>query len=134
MALCVKDLKQVLSGLYPTRTKWYNIGLELEVPVETLESIKSENKDDVGACLREMLLCALRSTTPELTWKGIIEALNSVMVEEGQLAKSLEEKHVPKGIHHGGIVYINVLNLCRVVSKPLPTSLGPLCACARGLQ
>ena len=97
MDLCLNDLRQVLSELFPVRTKWYNIGLELAVPVETLETIKSENKDDLGACLRETLLCSLKSANPKLTWKRITEALASVLVGEGQLAKELEIKLVPKG-------------------------------------
>ena len=99
MALCVNDLSEVLTELFPARTKWYNIGLKLAVPVETLESIKSKNREEPGDCLRDMLLCALRSSTPELTWKRIFEALNSAVVGQEQLAKSLEEKYAQKGIY-----------------------------------
>ena len=97
MALCVNDLSEVLTELFPARTKWYNIGLKLAVPVETLESIKSKNREEPGDCLREMLLRALRSSTPELTWKRIIEVLSSAVVGQEQLAKSLEEKYAQKG-------------------------------------
>ena len=67
------------------------------VPVETLESIKSQNKDNSGTCLREMLLCALKNTSPELTWEGIIDALKNVVVGEGKLADALAKKNYIKG-------------------------------------
>ena len=97
LALAVNDLKVIYTELHPVKTKWYDIGLILDVPVETLEGIKTQNKDDIGACLREMLLCALKSTAIELTWKGITDALRNVVIGEGQLAVTLLNKYCPEG-------------------------------------
>ena len=97
MSLSVNDLKVLFPELYPARTKWYDIGLMLGVPVDTLESIQSET-DDVGACLRKMLLCALKSVNPKLTWKHIIDALKSVVVSEERLADKLSGKYCIEGI------------------------------------
>ena len=91
--LSVKDLKVLLPELFPARKKWYDTGLLLEVPVDTLDAIQSENKDDLGACLREMLHFALKNLCPELTWKTITDTLKNVVVGEGQLADTLLQKH-----------------------------------------
>ena len=91
--LSIKDLKVLLPELYPARKKWYDIGLLLDVPVETLDAIQSENRDDLGACLREMLHFALKSRSPGLTWKMVTDTLNSVVVGEGQLGDTLVKKY-----------------------------------------
>ena len=91
--LSVKDLKVLLPELFAARKKWYDIGLLLEVPVGTLVAIRSENKDDLGACLREMLHFALQSLSLELTWKTITDTLKNVVVGEGRLADTLLQKY-----------------------------------------
>ena len=93
LPLSIKDLKVLLPELYPARKKWYDIGLLLDVPVETLDAIQSVNGDDLGACLREMLRYALTSTSPGLTWKMITDTLNNVVVGEGQLGDTLVKKY-----------------------------------------
>ena len=97
MALSVGDLKVLLQELYPARIKWYETGLLLDVPVATLESIKSENKDDLGACLRETLLYALKNGDLQ-SWKQITDTL---MVGEGTLSDTLSNKYCLEGT--GGV-------------------------------
>ena len=93
LPLSIKDLKVLLPELYPARKKWYAIGLLLDVSVETLDAIQSENRDDLGACLLEVLHYALKSTSPGLTWKMITDTLNNVVVGEGQLGDTLVKKY-----------------------------------------
>ena len=93
MSLSVNNLKVLFPALYPARTKWYDIGLLLDVPVDTLDTIKSENKDDLGACLREMLHYALKSWDPKLTWKRVVDALKNEVVGNMELADSLSSKY-----------------------------------------
>ena len=97
MSLSVNDLKVLFQALYPARTKWYDIGLLLDVPVDTLESISSGNQDDLGACLRKMLLCALKSATPKLTWKRVVDALKNEIIGDVDLADSLSSKYCSSG-------------------------------------
>ena len=97
MSLSVNDLKVLFPELYPARTKWYDIGLMLGVPVDTLDSVQSET-DELGACLRKMLASALKSMNPKLTWNHIIDALKSVVVSEESLADTLSRKYCTKGI------------------------------------
>ena len=105
LALAVNDLKVLYTELHPVKTKWYDIGLILDVPVEALETIRTQNRDDLGACLREMLLCALKSTAVELTWKGITDALRNVVIGEEYLADTLSNKYCSEGM-------IDLLGLC----------------------
>ena len=93
MSLSVNDLKVLYPALYPARTKWYDIGLLLNVPVDKLDTIKSENKDNLGACLREMLHYALKSGDRKLTWKRVVDALKNDIVGDAELADSLSRNY-----------------------------------------
>ena len=104
MSLSVNDLKVLFPALYPARTKWYDIGLLLDVPVDTLDTIKSENKDDLGACLREMLHYALKSGDRKLTWKRVVDALKNDIVGDAELADSLSRNYC---CNEGTCIYIN---------------------------
>ena len=95
MALSLDDLSIVRKELHEARTKWYDIGLELKVPVGTLDSIKAQS-DDPKECLLEALKHWLKTVDPKPTWQVLVDALRSCVVEENQLANSLEEKHCPK--------------------------------------
>ena len=95
MALSLDDLGTVRKELHEARTKWYDIGLELKVPVGTLESIEAQS-DDPKKCLLEALKHWLKTVDPKPTWQVLVDALRSCVVEENQLANSLEEKHCPK--------------------------------------
>ena len=46
-----------------------------------------------------MLKERLKSVTPTLTWRTLVKALRSPIIEEGHLAKQLELEHHIEGIH-----------------------------------
>lgn len=85
MALLTKDLRRVRHVLYPAREKWFDIGIELKVEVETLKCIRTEQTDH-GACLREMLIEVLQSD-PQPTWEMIAEALKVEAINRPDLAR-----------------------------------------------
>ena len=95
MALSLDDLSTVLKELHEARTKWYYIGLELKVPVGTLESIEAQSNDP-KKCLLEALKHWLKTVDLKPTWQALVDALRSCLVEENQLANRLEEMHCPK--------------------------------------
>ena len=95
MELSLCDLGTVRKELHEARTKWYDIGLELKVPVGTLDSIRVQS-DDTKECLLEALKHWLKTVDPKPTWQALVDALRSCVVEENQLANSLEEKHCTK--------------------------------------
>ena len=99
-----KDLSKVFKEIYEVRDDWYNIGLELEVPTEVLDHIKSAHPDN-ATCLREMLLIWLqrrqgRGPVGESpTWQSLIQALRSPTIEKGGLlADELERKYCWAGL------------------------------------
>ena len=83
------DLATVCRLVYPARTKWYNIGLELQLPVDTLDAIE-RNKGDDGDHFRDMLKFWFKRTDPTPTSKALVDALNSRLVGESWLVCDLE--------------------------------------------
>ena len=81
------SLKNLRNFLYPIRLKWYDLGIELDVPGEELDEIKSKNKDDHGACLRDMITARLKFKDDPLTWGHLADALKARAINELELAE-----------------------------------------------
>ena len=91
MTLTVDDLGIVRAALFEARTKWYDIGLALKVPVPTLDSIDSQF-DNHSDKLREALKVWLKTVT-EPSWQDIVDVLKSPVVSEPKLACDIKAKH-----------------------------------------
>ena len=93
MALTVDHLGVVREELFKARAKWYDIGLALKVPVNTLDSIKLDvqfgNHSDK---LRETLKIWLKTAT-EPSWQDVVGVLKSPVVGEPKLASDIEAKY-----------------------------------------
>ena len=83
--LTINDLPQVNRSVLDARTKWYDIGMELKIDAETLDSIEKDNPRNCQDCLREMLKFWLRREEPIPTWGALAEALMSPLVGKGDL-------------------------------------------------
>ena len=94
MELCIDDLPDVRREVFKVRTKWYDVGLELRVPVHTLDSIRLQFTDPAD-CLRETLKEWLKGIEPKPTWGALVDALRSDVVREHCLAREVEEKYIP---------------------------------------
>ena len=83
--------EKLLGELKQLSMKWYIIGEKLNFPRRRLNTILSENKDK-DKCLA--LLCEewIRGKE-EPCWQDIVEALKSDLVNEEEIAISLEEKY-----------------------------------------
>ena len=88
MVLGVNDVVKVLDKLYDIRAKWYDIGLRLNVPAETLEKIRAP---DDNSCLRQVLIIWLRSG--KATWTNLCQVLRHRTIDQGKLADSLLAKY-----------------------------------------
>ena len=95
--LTLEDLRVVLSELHSVKEKWYNIGLQLMVPVAELRRIESEHKGDHTTCLRQMLIKWLESG--QANWKSLCDALHSPIVlgDDAALANTLMKKYCEGG-------------------------------------
>ena len=90
MALTIKNLHAVYTAVFEARTKWYDIGLGLNVAPDTLDSIKSDAQfHNPGEKLRETLKVWLKTDT-EPTWQDIVGVLKSRVVGESKLASDIE--------------------------------------------
>ena len=96
MVLGVNDLIEVLDELYDVRAKWYDIGLRLNVPVETLEKIRGP---DDNSRLRQVLTIWLRSGNA--TWPDLCQVLRHRTIGKESLANALLAKyHTSKQLHY----------------------------------
>ena len=97
------DLKSLHCELHPVCDKWFSLGVQLQVPIETLKSIRRENLPMTERLL-EMLTVWLKCTNPPPTWNILTEALESPPVGERLLAQQLRDKYCPQtegGVTHG---------------------------------
>ena len=88
------DLKSLHCELHPVSDKWFSLGVQLQVPVETLKCIETEHYQ-MSRRLLEMLTVWLKCTNPPPTWTILTEALESAPVGEGLLAQQLRDKYCP---------------------------------------
>ena len=73
---------------WDARTKWYNLGLELDLDIATLDSIK-ENNDSIEDRFRAMLTTWLKTVDPNPTLAALAEALRSPTVGCKHLVKQI---------------------------------------------
>ena len=75
-------LRDAREFLYDIRRKWYDIGVELDVPTNELDTIRDKFKDQKD-CLNEMLKERLKKP---LTWSELSKALRARYIDEEELA------------------------------------------------
>ena len=92
MSTHLVGLKSLHSELHPVADKWYSLGVQLQVPIESLKCIETEHHQ-MNRCLLEMLTVWLKCTTPPPTWNILTEALESPPVGERLLAQKLRDKY-----------------------------------------
>ena len=85
----VPTLKLLQRKLYKIADKWEDIGIQLDIDMELLEKVKSENNGDSKKCLREMLKILVKEKV-QLSWTDVVEALE--YLEEEELAQQLKAK------------------------------------------
>ena len=91
----LKDLKFLQNELCSVSHNWFFLGVQLDVPMETLQRIEMEHKQ-MDRLLLEMLTVWLKQTNPLPTWNILTEALESPSIGEKLLAQHLKDKHCPR--------------------------------------
>ena len=74
--------------MWEARSKWYNLGLELDITPDTLDAIEVANGQNPDRCIRAMLTKWLREHNRP-TWSALTEALRSRSVGLGHLADEM---------------------------------------------
>ena len=92
--LTSKDLKTVRKAVWDARTKWMDIGLELDLSMADLTAIEAAHHIDIGRCFIEMLTLWLKQVDPPPTWSAMVAALQDPIIGFGDLAKQVENNFV----------------------------------------
>ena len=91
MALNINHLGDVRAEMFEARTKWYDIGLALKVPVTTLDSIEGQFGNDSKKLLEALKIWLKTATEP--SWQNVVGVLKSRVVGEPKLASDIEAKY-----------------------------------------
>ena len=86
--LSTSDLSNVINEVLPAAAKWYNIGLQLGMSADYLDTIKLNN--DPQECSLKMLRQWLLA---EPSWEALITALRSPTINYSALADKIEKKY-----------------------------------------
>jgi hypothetical protein len=79
-------------------TKYYSIGVQLGVPETKIEEIEM-NYGTADRRFSEVIKFWLRGNTPvAVSWKSLVEVLESPFVGEKELARKMREKIVSKAV------------------------------------
>ncbi len=84
------ELLPLYDKLYDARTKWFDIGLNLNINNDDLSAINVLNSKPPEICLREMLTERLHSGGP-LSWRDVCDCLRSSTVKRNDVAEKIEE-------------------------------------------
>lgn len=87
--LGISNLKDVSAVVWEARSKWYNIGVNLSISPDTLDTIQSDNHHVSENCFMAVLKVWLRRVQPRPTWDELAEALRSPTVGYGHLADEM---------------------------------------------
>ena len=90
--LTIKDLKSVRSSTWEARSKWMDIGIELNVMKSDLEVIQENCGSNVEKCFTEMLTLWLKNVDPPPTWSAMIAALRDPAVGLKKLSDDVSNR------------------------------------------
>lgn len=90
--LTITKFKSVWNKIWEARSKWQNIGIELDLEKNDLDAINATHGSDTDACFREMLSLWLKQTRSLPTWSKLIRALKRPAVGFQRLAEDIEKK------------------------------------------
>ena len=101
--LNTNDAVDVLEAVLPAQNKSYELGLKCKLPPHEVKAIHSSMREP-RECLRDVVIRFLEGTEPGPTWRVIIDALRSPLVDLPALASKLEAVHFPDSTSTGGVV------------------------------
>ena len=84
-------LKDAINALHSVCPKWYNIGVQLEVPTFQLKNIEKKSSDLMDQLCDTLDYWMRNDSSP--SWSQIVDALKGPSVGENCLAVEIEEKY-----------------------------------------
>ena len=91
--LTEKDVQNILEELLPAQNRSYELGLKLNLPPHQVESIHSTYTDPRKRLL-QIVIQFLSQLEPRPTWKVIVYALKSPVVNLPRLGEAIEAVYV----------------------------------------
>ena len=88
--LTKNDITIVRKEVLPAASKWFDLGLELRLDPDYLNTLRSKSDEE---SLRELLLRWLSGVDPEPTWEALCDALRNPAIKHELLAEEIEEKY-----------------------------------------
>ena len=84
-------LKTSINALHSVSYKWYNIGVQLDVPTFQLKNIEKKSSDLIDQLRDTLDYWMCNNLSP--SWKSLVDALRAPSVGEKRLAEEIEEKY-----------------------------------------
>ena len=91
--LTPRDLKTVRTEIWEVRLKWCDIGIELELSKNDLDTIQ-QNYTEISKCFSEMLCEWLKRVDLQPSWNSLVGALCAPAVGLGHLVENIKRKHI----------------------------------------
>ena len=98
-------LSQLQKLIWPARSKYSNLGLEMGIKPDTIDAIEKSNHYKVDECFKAVLQEALRSEVP-LTKHNLVNALRSSTVGFGKLASEVSQMNFGKSAYESTSVNV----------------------------
>ena len=89
--LSIEDLKEVMEELVEAKNMWFEIGIQLDVPINTLDSIKHDERE-TSKCYSKMLQEWLRNGKSR-SWEALAEALGTATVNHSSMKQRILLEH-----------------------------------------
>ena len=100
--LNTNDAASVVEEILPAQNKSYQLGLKLKLQQHEVDAINSTFREPSDRLLH-IIIKFLEGTEPRPTWRVIIDALRSPLVDLPALASKLEAVHFPDSTSTGGV-------------------------------
>ena len=88
------DAGDIAEELNDAQTQSFSLGLKLKLPLSEVEAIHSQYRSSRD-CLLHVIIEFLRQVEPRPTWRVIVEAFSSRLVNQPALARRVEATHFP---------------------------------------
>ena len=85
------NLKKVCDLVWDARSRWCDLGFQLDIKLNDLRVIEKDC-NDVNSCFREMLSTWLKMIDPPPSWECLMTALEHDSVKCGDLAKRIRQQ------------------------------------------
>ena len=81
-----------MNELHEVRDVWFQLGVQLKVPLADLRSISADYHDKSSRCLLEMLSTWLSRSTPSPpTWQRVVDALCCTSIGKDAIGEHIQQ-------------------------------------------